>query len=332
MIEIANHNPDRIEEIAGGYKDCQVLLTANRLGFFAALGNQSLNVDQIAGKLETDLRATRILCDALAALSLLEKEKDLYRNSSLVKESLLPDSPNPKMGILWHSAKLYERWGKLFDVVKSGQPVPDEVLDPNLIGDEKMFASAMADVGRISARQLAETLDLHGAKSMLDVGGGPGLYAIEFVRRFPELRAVVFDNEKTVAIAGENAKQAGLEDRVSVKGGDIFEDSFGEGYDFILLSNVVHIYSGEENAKLVKKCVDSLAPDGRVCIKDFLLDPDRTSPTWGALFAVNMLVNTEKGNCYTLEEVHEWIERAGLQSEADLNVAHHSRLVIGVKK
>ncbi|RJP19975.1 MAG: methyltransferase domain-containing protein [Candidatus Omnitrophota bacterium] len=331
MNECKHPFQDPIDAIAGGYRACQVLLTANRLGVFAAIGKGKVRVERLVELLETDRRATRILCDALVALALLEKEEDSYRNSPLALEYLLPDSPNPRNGILWHGAKLYERWGKLHDAVKSGKPVPDEAIDPNLVGNEKTFAQAMADIGRTSAGQLAKLLDLSDVKILLDVGGGPGIYAIEFARQNPDLHAVIFDNEKTTPVALENAKQAGVADRVTAKAGDIFRDSIGGEYDFILISNVVHIYSYEQNAELVAKCANALAQGGRLCIKDFLLDPDRTGPAWGALFAVNMLVSTDQGDCHTVEEARCWLESAGLHCDSHMDLTAQSRLLIGKK-
>ena len=87
---------DPIDEIAGGYRASQVLLTANRLGLFSLLGGSELSLQEIASSLSTDLRATRILCDALVALSLLERKAKHYRNSCLAQEYLLAESPQSK--------------------------------------------------------------------------------------------------------------------------------------------------------------------------------------------------------------------------------------------
>jgi predicted O-methyltransferase YrrM len=322
---------DPVDEISGGYRASQVLLTANRLGVFSALGSGAMTLDNLAETLGADQRGTRILCDALVAISLLEKEGETYKNTLLAMEYLTPGAPRSKIAMLRHTARLYERWGKLYDVVKNGHPAPDDAVDSSLQEDERDFALAMADAARVSARQTAEMLDLSGAAKMLDVGGGPGLYAIEFARQNPKLYGVVFDNEKTVRVAQANIEQAGLSDRISVRTGDAYKDDLGDGYDFILLSNVIHSYSYEDNSVLVSRCAGALTRGGRLCVKDFLLDPDRTSPAWASLFAVNMLVNTESGDCYTVDEVAEWFHRAGLVLDKAMDLTAQSRLVIGRK-
>lgn len=320
-----------IDAIAGGYRAAQVLIAANRLGVFPALEEGTNTTESLAEFLGASPRGIRILCDALVSLGLLEKVNEVYRNSPLAYEYLLPGSPKSQVAILNHTARLYEKWGKLYDAVKSGTKVPDEVLDPRLLNDERSFALAMADVGRLSAKQMVEALDLSGVRNLLDVGGGPGLYAIEFARAVPELHATIFDDEKTLEIAKENIERAGLSDRVSVRAGDALQDEFGEGYDFILLSNFVHIYSYGRNREIVQKCARALLPGGQICLKDFFLDSDRTSPAWCALFAVNMLVGTEEGNCYTFDEVREWLENAGLALESIQDMAAQSKVIFGRK-
>ncbi|MEW6236724.1 MAG: methyltransferase [Candidatus Omnitrophota bacterium] len=321
-----------VEEIAAGYRGSQILLTANRLGLFAALGEKAMTSIELAKALDADPRGIRILCDALASLSLLDKIGNAYQNSQAALKSLIPGAPQSKTALLLHSARLYEKWGKLYDAVKKGTPAREEDIDPRLISDETAFAKAMADVGRLSAIEIAEKLDLSGVKKLLDIGGGPGLYSIEFARRNPELRAVILDNEKTLKVAQQNIQQAGLSDRVSVQAVDALEDNFGQGCDYIFISNVIHSYSAIENAALVVKCAKALAPKGHLCIKDFMLDSTRTQPQWCALFAINMLVNTESGDCYTREEVRHWMQTADLEHVAEMDVCGQSHIIVARKK
>ena len=322
------HFTDPVDRMASGYRACQILLTANRLGLFEQLTGGPLSSEALASRLGADQRGVRILCDALVAEGLLERRAAGYGNSSLAKQYLLADSPSSRIHSLRHTAKLYDRWGHLFDAVKQGMPVPEEKLDPALLGDDKQFAEAMADIGRASAVETAKILDLEGVGRMLDVGGGPGIYAIEFARRNPELEVVIFDGEKTLEVASENIRGGRLEDRVTGRAGNALEDDLDGPYDLVFLSNVVHIYSPSDNRRLIANCASALAPGGRLVIKDFLLDDDRLAPPGGAMFAVNMLVSTEGGDSYTVTEVRKWLSEIGLRFESLLDVASKSRLLI----
>jgi predicted O-methyltransferase YrrM len=290
-----------------------------------------MRLEDLAAALHADPRALRILCDALTGLQFLEKGEQGYRTHPEALEFLLPEAAQSQAGMLQHIAALYEKWGHLYDVVLTGQPVDPSAVDPRLRGDEKVFAQAMASSARTIAKKTVEALDLAQAGRMLDIGGGPGLYAIEFARHNPNLRVTLLDNQKTGEVARAHLEQAALASRISILAGDAFHDSLGGEYDFIFLSNVVHQYSAEQNRKLLKIATAALTPGGRICIKDFLLNDDRTTPAWSALFAINMLVNTEKGDCYTFEEVKNWLRGANLAVEKVIDLTPQSRMVIGKK-
>jgi predicted O-methyltransferase YrrM len=272
------------------------------------------------------------MCDALAALGLLHKHGQVYCNSALAREFLLTGAPGSQVDLLLHGANLYERWAKLADVVKTGQPAKRDIGNKDDRRCEaRAFALAMASSGRLGARETAAKLDLSGVRRLLDIGGGPGLYAIEFARRAPRLQAVVFDNSDTLAVARAFIKRAGLASRVTVRAGDALVDDLGGPYDFVFISNVVHSLSPEQNQRLIDRAATALTPGGRVCVKDFFLSPRRTRPLRAALFAVNMLVGTEGGDCYTLAEIKSWLCQAGLACERQVRLTSPSRLVIGRK-
>ncbi len=317
-----------IDELSGGFRAAQVLLTANRLGVFDLLGESEMNCELIAGALETDARATRILCDSLVGLSLLERTALGYRNTRAALKHLLTSSPESKTAMLRHGARLYERWGHLYESLKSGTPVPNELLNQQLVAGKRDFAKAMADSARSSAGVTAEKLDLSQVLTLLDVGGGPGSFAIEFCSRNPQLSAVIMDDAETLGVATQNIARAGMKGRITTRSGDVFNDDLGSGYDFIFVSNLIHIYSSDENRRLVARCASALAPGGRLGLKDFFLDNDHRGPQWSLLFAVNMLVSTDNGGCYTLEEAECWFESARLRYEERIDLTEFSRLLL----
>jgi len=338
----------RIDAMASAFQEAQVVMTAVRLGLFEALepSAEGLTAPALAERLGADGRGVRILCDALAALGILERVTDAggvrYLNAPPAREALLPDAPRSKVAMLRHRARLYERWAKLYDAVVTGAPVPEDAIDPRLASGERAFARAMADVARDSAVRTAEALAragaLDGVRNILDLGGGPGHYAIELARHADGARATVLDRPETLAVARESIAAAGLADRVTTRAGDAYDGDLGsdlEGggapYDLIFTSNMVHIYPAAANRRLVEDAARALAPGGRLAIKDFLLEPDRLHPPGASLFAVNMLVSTEGGDCYTVDEVADWFRAAGLEPEATVEVTAKSRIATARK-
>jgi predicted O-methyltransferase YrrM len=312
----------RIDQIANGFCASQVLFASVRLGLFGQLENCVKSARQMARTLDADPRATRILCDALVALGLLARTAGGYANTKLASKLLVPQAPHSQHALLLHNAALYERWSRLPQIVKTGRPAPRE-------GSARRFAQAMASSAALAARETAAAVDLSAAGTMLDIGGGPGIYAIEFARRWRHLRVVMFDGADTVRVARENITRAGLSGRVSVKAGDAFRDDLGSGYDFILLSNIVHVYSSEDNERLIGRAARALAPGGRLGVKDFILNASRTGPARASLFAVNMLVNTDGGDCYTAAEIQQWFRRAHLRRAGTVELRPPSQLVLG---
>jgi ubiquinone/menaquinone biosynthesis C-methylase UbiE len=154
---------------------------------------------------------------------------------------------------------------------------------------------------------------------MLDVGGGSGAYAIAFAQANPHLRAEVLDLRSVVPIAQTHIDAAGISGRVVTRAGDLTKDDLGSDYDLILLSAICHMLSPAENQDLLRRSYRALAPGGRVIIRDFILEPEKTAPRAAALFAVHMLLNTRGGSTYSGEEYRSWLAAAGFQQIRLLN-------------
>jgi ubiquinone/menaquinone biosynthesis C-methylase UbiE len=166
---------------------------------------------------------------------------------------------------------------------------------------------------------------------MLDVGGGSGAYAIAFAQANPQLRVEVFDQPAVLAIAQRHIREAGIEDRVSTRVGDLRTDEFGGGYDLVLVSAICHMLSEEENRNLLARTFRALAPGGRVVIQDFLLRADKTGPRAGALFSLNMLVNTRGGASYSEDEYSRWLREAGFAEVRRVPLPGPAGVLIGAR-
>lgn len=82
----------------------------------------------------------------------------------------------------------------------------------------------------------------------------------------------------------------------------------------------------------MRKVSNALAPGGTVVIAEFLVNQERTGPLNGLIFAVNMLVNTEKGDTFSLEEIRGWLEAAGFNDVRSLEAPSPSPLILATKK
>lgn len=322
---------EQLDRITSAYRESQIVFAALRLGLFERLAERRSTVAEIARGLETDQRATRILCDALVSMELLVKEDDRYSLTAVAAAVLVADSPTSKAHRYLLGARQYDRWGRLIDIVRQGRRQAASGPEADVEAPHA-FAAAMADVGRASVATLLKAVDLSNVGRLLDLGGGPGVYAIAIAEAHPALDAVVFDCSDTIDVARRNIDAAGLKSRVRTLAGDAFTDDLGGPYDLVLISNFLHIFSAADVQRLLGRCASVLSPGGRLCIKDFVLDEDRTSPAGVALFAVNMLVSTDEGGCFTEREIGAWLDEAGLEMESRIDLTPQSAVILARRR
>ena len=312
----------------GYYWESKVLLTAVKLDIFGVLAGGGRTAAEVTRRLGADPKATGLLMNALVSIGLLRKEGERYTNAPEAQEYLVKDSPTYAGHLLLLQDAEWDNWGELESVVRTGRsPVKDHLFrtDPKLAENVLMV---LHHVALQHAPTLAKQIDLSSSRTLLDLGGGAGTHAMAFCQAYPNLAATVFDLPETLPTTERLIKEAGLEGRIRLLPGDFNRDDLGGPYDAVLMSDILHYQGAEANAALVRKVRGALAPGGRLVIKDRFLDESGTSPAWTAVFAVHILVNTEKGRCYTMAEATQWLKDAGFASIDELD---QSTLVQGVK-
>ena len=308
---------------ARAFQESRVLLTALELDLFTTIG-EGATAAETAQKLGTDPRATEMLLNALVAVGALVKGEAVF-GCTAESKALGPARPG-----LLHTVHLWDTWATLTECVKSGRAVRSRGPEGFPEARTRAFIAAMHARAQESARETVRLSGIHDAKRMLDVGGGSGAFSIAFAKTCPELRAEILDLGAVVPLAEEYIREAGLQNRVRVRPGDMRTAGFGEGFYLVLLSAVCHMFGEDENRSLIQRCARALVPGGHLVIREFILQEDRAGPPHAALFALNMLVGTEHGNTYTEGEYRNWMEEADLGTitrpdpEGDVIVASKS--------
>jgi SAM-dependent methyltransferase len=314
---------------AAAFQASRVLLTAVELDLFSHINSQRLDSKSLAQKMKCNPRALDRLLNALCATGFLSKQDGLFANTDEGRALLCTDSPDYMAGLL-HMAHLWDTWGNLTDIVKNG-PSPAQDISGR---DEKWFEAFIAAMhwrAKTHAPHLAALLkDLMGNR-ILDVGGGSGIYTAAMLKEGKGASAVIFDLPPVVEMTRKYLAEAGLAERAQVVAGNYLKDPLPVGFDLVFLSAVIHINGPKENAALVARCAEALNSGGRLAVVDFIMEPDRTAPRFGALFAINMLTGTPSGDTYTLNEVRLWMEQAGLEFEGLGESGGNTRMVMGRK-
>jgi ubiquinone/menaquinone biosynthesis C-methylase UbiE len=216
---------------------------------------------------------------------------------------------------------MWQNFSALDEVVTTGRPARRGF-------DHKSFIMGMDNLTILRTESLIKAVGLKGVKTMLDVGGGPGTNAIAFAKR--GVKAAIFDLPDTIKIARRVTSREGVKGMAFVAG-DFHVDDIGSGYDLILVSQIVHAFSADENLSLLKKCRAALNRGGRVALQEFPINDARTAPAHSALFSVNMLVGTEQGRCYSPKEMKSWLTKAGFKNIVIKNLPE-TILVMGERK
>jgi SAM-dependent methyltransferase len=304
---------DEFRDAISSYRLPRVLLAALELDLFTAIGDRSWTLTTLAKRLKISERGLSILCRNLAAAGVLHKKGNVYRNSTLGATALNANHRAYRGGYLKLIRSHWADWIRLVESIRSGLPLDHEV--PAGPDYRRQFTWAMHHRTLEIAPAIAAQLQLGQAQTLLDLGGGPGTYAMAFLAKNPRLRAIVCDREDALEVAKEIASTHKGRQRLSYVPLDFCKEPIPGTYDVIWYSNVLHIYSPKENQAIFRRVRAALKPGGRFIIQDaFLRDREGLYPTEASLFAISMLLFTEQGNTYTVSEAAKWLRQAGFVS------------------
>ncbi len=305
--------PEQLLQLSGAYWKTCVLHAAVKLDLFTRIGRTPKSAGRLASKIGADERALSRLLNALSAMGLLHKQNTEYANTESGITLLSRESEHYIGYMILHHHHLFESWGKLDRSVVTGEPVRErDFVDEKTYRESfllGMFNNAMG-----IAPKLVPQIDLSDRRRFLDLGGGPGTYAVFFCKQYPNLRATVFDLESTRPFAERIFQRFGMKNRISFHGGDYLQDDIPKGHDVVWLSHVLHAEGPEDCRYLIKKAVSALDPGGLILVHDFILDDTLDAPLFPALFSLNMLLRTPKGQSYSERQITHMLLEAGVRN------------------
>ena len=327
-------NPEILHQMAFSFIPARILTTALQLCVFSHLAAGKKTAAEVAHAAEASERGMGMLLDALAACQLLTKQDTRYELSPLAARFLVRGNPD-YLGLLLEQDDLWESWGHLTDVVRTGEPL--HRVEAQELAEQffPILVQTLHVLHRDRARSMAEALGIgtrtKGARTM-DVACGSGVWGIAVAEADPEARITAQDFPAMLAVTRNYLKRHGVERQFDFLPGDLKTTDFGRAqYDLALLGNILHSEGEESSRSLLRRLHAALRPGGRVVIIEFLPNDDRTGPPFSVFFALNMLLNTERGNTFTLAEYSRWLQDAGFARIETADIGSHSPLVIGYR-
>jgi ubiquinone/menaquinone biosynthesis C-methylase UbiE len=317
-----SEGPRFFVELAMQYRGAKILLTANKLGVFPALLGGPRTASDLAASLRCAPDPLERLLRALVALGILELNGGQYSNSELAREFLVPGTSKYTGNNLRFLDMLWDAWSHLEDVVRTGEPHRrlEELLGAEGRDFTREYVRGMLPIAEGPARRIAAILAQGPGvpARMLDVGAGPGAYALAMLERLPELHATLLDLPATLEVTEEHIRSHPARGRVTLRTGDYLEVDYGSGFDLVIMSHTTHDEPRAAVRSMLGRAYSALNPGGRIAIHDWVLDESGVAPAWAAIFSVNVMLYTRGGRVYSLSEYSALLEDAGFSAPESL--------------
>ncbi len=303
--------PTPMVQVSWGMAGASTIIAGSRLGVFEALADGELSALDLAARLDTHPLATETLLNALCGFGCVDRRDGRYRNSALAAKWLAPGSKDSLHDAVLLLGLLQDGFADLDQVVRTGKILDWHHGDhgPELWGP---YLRGLGKLAKLPAGELARRVKLGpGARRLLDVGGGHGQWSAAFCARYPELCAEVLDLPPAVPVGEAIVAQAGMADRVRYRAGDLRTAGWGEGWDCVLIFNVIHNLSPEECQAAAQRARTALKPGGRLVILEAEHRHVRDRINQAGAFAEIMCFMTSGTRAYPEATMRGWVEAAG---------------------
>ena len=327
---------ERLMELSFAYAPPLIISAGVSNKVFDSLENGAKTSQEIAKQTGASPRALRILMNALVGLDLLKKDRQ-------EKYSLTPESAaflvSTKLGT--HAGffgtiapEIISRWLRLSEIVREGRPVVAVNQEPEGTEFFTQLVERIIPMSYPAAQKLGDHLKLAKAKNelhVLDLAAGSGVWGIALAQKSPRVRVTAVDWAGMIPTTRRITQKFGVGDRFNYVEGDILEANFGSGYDMATLGHILHSEGEQRSRELLKKTFRALKSGGTIAIAEWLVNDDRTKPLPSLMFAVQMLVNTEKGDTFSFNEIKNWLEEAGFKKVRKVEAPGPSPLILATK-
>lgn len=250
-----------------GMESSRALMVATRIGLFDALDAGERTAAELAGELGCDPHGVETLANALTGFGYLRRRSRRYRLRRVARRWL---TSGARASLVRPMGLLEVVWDELDDLearVREGGARDFHRPDR----DSEFWARYLEGLGAaaaLTAPFVARSMDVRGARRLLDVGGGHGAFSVALCRRNPQLHATVLDLEPACDVGRRLIAEAGMADRITYVAGDLTADPWGEGYDVVLLFNLLHIFDEAAATDVVRRAFAALAGGGTLAVLD----------------------------------------------------------------
>src|SRR6266536_2467005 len=335
-IEEPKVTPERLMQFGFAYAPPLIISAAVANKVFDTLARGAKNVEEVSRQTGASVRGLRAIINALVGLELLKKSGDRYALTPESEAFLVSNKPGTLAGFFsMNRVRMMQQWLKLDEIVRTGRPAEAR----NLEGPGTEFFSELVEniipMSYGSAQALADHLKLADAKNevrVLDLASGSGIWGIALAQKSPHVQVTAVDWIGMIPTTKRITQKFGVNDQFTFVEGDLLKANFGTGYNIATLGHILHSEGEERSRQLLKKTFRALKSGGTIVIAEWLVNDERTEPLPSLMFAVQMLVNTEKGDTFSFNEIKNWLEEADFKKVRKLGAPGPSPLILATKR
>ncbi len=316
---MARRDGAEIFEILQGFVASQVLGALVETGILRGLldGAQSAEALGFAHNVPAD-RMDQLLRGG-AALGLLKQRRD-GRYGLARKGAAILGVPGLE-GMIAHNREFYADMADPMALLRGDGETRLQRFWPYVFGAggeidpdvAERYSGLMAESQVLVARDTLAMLPVKGDVTVMDVGGGSGVFLSEVLRRNRRARGILFDLPEVMPTARTRITDLGLKDRVTLEGGSFREGALPQGADVISLIRVLYDHDDDTVAGLLRAVFDALPPGGRLIVSEPMAGgarPERAGDLYFAFYTMAM----GTGRARSPERIAQMCREAGFDS------------------
>jgi predicted O-methyltransferase YrrM len=241
---------------------------------------------------------------------LTKPSRTSYALTPVSEDWLVKTSDTYIGGIVQFNGMLWEPWGRLTEVVKTGKPASD-LYGPGAPGPAKDLGKNYFPLTYILANQTIDKLNITDWKNVrvLEGASGHSHWGIAFARRSPDVRVTAVDQSDMLARAKNNISKFGLDAQFQQIVGDLPSTAIDAGaYDLVVFDHVCEVRGEDWTTQAIDKAYGALKSGGKLLLTD---EVERSGDPTALFYAVDLLVNTAKGATFTFAQYEAWFKSAG---------------------
>lgn len=318
------------------YSNDLLIAAVAHFDVFSYVMRYTPSFDQLCHDLRLAPRPADVLITLLVSLGLLARQDGRLIAAAVAQEYLTQQSP-------WSLCPYYASLGQrpqcleFQEVLATDRPAGwssaqgqqdwHASMQDEAFADQ--FLAGMESRGTYLSAQLTRTISLAGRRRVLDIAGGSGVYASQFVSCTEGLTGTVLEQPPVHNATQRFLARKGMSHRLETLSGDMFS-GLPTGYDVHIYANVLHDWDLATIAQLCQLSFKSLLPGGLILIFDAHLNEDKSGPLEVAQFSC-LLMHSTHGRCYSSAEIMSTLSEVGFEACCFTDIAAYRSVITACK-